>query len=266
MPELPDVEVFRQYLESTARNQKVRKVDVRDAKILKKISVRNLRAKTEGSPLGPTQRRGKYLFVSGGRGGWLVFHFGMTGYFRYFGSEDSSVEKHDRVLFHCANGKTLAFTCRRKLGFVSFTPDVGQYIENKELGPDALDLDLKGFEERLDKARGALKPLLMNQKWIAGIGNVYSDEILFQASLHPKASVSSLDGKKRKSLFRRMRKVLETAVAKKADAAKLPRSYLTRQRKAGVKCPKCGEKIRRMTVSGRSCYYCPGHQKNHALT
>jgi formamidopyrimidine-DNA glycosylase len=109
--------------------------------------------------------------------------------------------------------------------------------------------------------RGAIKAALMNQSRLAGIGNVFSDEILFQARLHPMTPVGKLDDKDIARLYRTMRRVLKVAIDKGAGAEdlpeRLPKSFLLRQRQAGAKCPRCGGEIRTMKANGRTAYYCP---------
>jgi len=102
--------------------------------------------------------------------------------------------------------------------------------------------------------------LLMNQKVLAGIGNIYADEILFLAGMHPKTKASELEAKDRRLLAGKTRHVLETAIAKRAGAKGWPASWLLPRREEGRTCPRCGGKIKRLTVSGRGTYYCPGHQ------
>jgi len=105
-----------------------------------------------------------------------------------------------------------------------------------------------------------LKSVLMNQEIMAGIGNVTSDEILFQTRLHPKKKVSQLDKKSLRRLFRNMKKVLLTCIECRATPEQYPKSYLTPQRKAGGTCPKCGGKLGQLKLSGRIMYYCPACQ------
>ncbi|MFW5699947.1 MAG: zinc finger domain-containing protein, partial [Bacteroidota bacterium] len=102
---------------------------------------------------------------------------------------------------------------------------------------------------------------LMDQSMIAGLGNVYVDEILFQCRIHPKAKVKDLSGKDYKKLFNIMHKVVDKAIEVDADPDKLPTSYLTGKRREGEKCPSCDGKIEKIKVGGRSGYYCPECQK-----
>lgn len=101
----------------------------------------------------------------------------------------------------------------------------------------------------------------MNQSLLAGVGNVYSDEALFQAGIPPRARVADLGEEQVERLFRSLNSVLETAIGARADPERLPRDWLLRRREEGAECPKCGGEIRRIVVSGRGCYHCPSHQE-----
>lgn len=261
MPELPDVEVFRHYVNATSLRIRIESVEVRSRSILKGISPKRLRESLEGHSLETTRRHGKYLFVQLDNKRWLVFHFGMSGHLTYF-KEMEEDPPYDRFLISFSNGYHLAYDSQRKLGKVELTKDIDKFIREKGLGPDALatGFDFVAFEERLTARRGMLKSVLMNQEIMAGIGNVTSDEILFQTRLHPKKKVSQLDKKSLRRLFRNMKKVLLTCIECRATPEQYPKSYLTPQRKAGGTCPKCGGKLGQLKLSGRIMYYCPACQ------
>jgi len=254
MPELPDVEVFRRYLNATALHQEIKAVTVRSQKILDGISIKRLKASLEGRPFNSTRRHGKYLFAQVGDH-WLVFHFGMTGFLTYFKQPQNRPE-YEQLVVDFVNGYHLSYDCRRKLGRIRLTHDVGAFVGKKNLGPDALELDLKRFKERLDTTRSALKSALMNQHVLAGIGNIYSDEMLFQAGVYPKMKTTQLDASLTKTLFKAMNAVLNTAVDCNADPHQLPDAYLIPRRGKDGECPKCGTKLSKITISGRSGYYC----------
>jgi formamidopyrimidine-DNA glycosylase len=101
----------------------------------------------------------------------------------------------------------------------------------------------------------------MNQKLLAGIGNVYADELLFQAGIHPESTVSKFSEEDLKIIYNKMYYVLETAIDKKADRNELPDNWLLLHRKAGQNCPLCGGEIEKSTVAGRGSYFCPQHQR-----
>ena len=260
MPELPDVEVSKRYLDSTALHRKIVDVDIRAARLLDGVSAKRFRDRVLGRSLKSTSRHGKYLFARMEEGA-ILFHFGMTGMFRYFKDIDDDPE-YDQVLFSFSDKYHLAYISRRKLGKLGIVDSGESFVEEKGLGPDALSVDLPAFRDILSDARAYLKSTLMNQSRIAGIGNIYSDEILFQAGMHPKKKSDSLSEQDSRELHRSMKRVLEMAVARKADPGKLPRTYLLPHRSKGGNCPRCGGEVRKISVSGRNGWYCPACQKN----
>jgi formamidopyrimidine-DNA glycosylase len=184
----------------------------------------------------------------------------MTGDLSYY-KEDRDAPEHARLVLAFANGYRLAYISQRLLGKVALAGDPGEYIKGKGLGPDALALDLRGFREALGRRAGA-KSALMNQRRIAGIGNVYSDEMLYLAGVHPRKAAGSLTKEQTRELHRAMRHVLQTAVRKKADPERMPRGWLLHLRGAeGGKCPRCGGPIRSIKAAGRRAWYCPSHQR-----
>ncbi len=262
MPELPDVEAFRQYCNSTALHQKIKEVEVKATRVLKNISQKEFVRRMKNRSLESTQRHGKYMFATLDDGNTLVLHFGMTGFLEYYKDQDKE-PPHARVICSFTNGYHIAYDCQRLLGEVRIVDDIDVFISKQKLGPDALDdaLDLNTFMEILNKKRGAVKSALMDQNSIAGIGNIYADEILFQTGIHPKTNASNLDADTIKKLYRTMKRVLKVTAAKKADPDEFPRSYLIPHRGEDNKCPRCKGEIKTIKVSGRTAYYCPRCQK-----
>lgn len=261
MPELPDVEVFRRYLGRTALHRRIRSVSVENRKVLKDVSERTLARHLKGRRLEETRRHGKFLFARLDSGPeWLVLHFGMTGFLKYFRRRESAPE-HPRVVLGLDDGYRLAYDSQRMLGDVQLTKDVDAFCVEHGLGPDALSLDAEGFAEQVGGRRGAVKSALMNQSAVAGIGNVYSDEILFQARVHPDTSVASLEDRDLRDLHRATRKVLEGAIHCRADPQRVPRSWLLPHRYEGGSCPRCGGRLERIPAAGRHAWICPRCQR-----
>ncbi len=262
MPELPDVEVFRQYFNRTSLNRKIKSVDVEDSKILRGISRKRLSRELIGSEFRSSQRRGKYMFAGIKNGKWLMMHFGMTGFLKYFKNEDSAPE-HPRVFFSFTNGYRLAYDSQRKLGRIKLIESMEDFVRKNELGVDALDpeLDYQLFRDIVSKRRGMAKTLLMNQSVISGIGNIYSDEILFQSGINPKQEINGLSGRKIKKLYVSMKKVLNTAIERRVDTGNFPGSFLIPHRKEGDKCPRCGGRVKKIKVNNRGTYLCPRCQR-----
>ena len=264
MPELPDVEIFKRYVARTSLNKRVESVTVRNAKILGKVSTKALGATVKGRRFRAVRRHGKYLFINLDNSKWLTMHFGMSGSLHYFKSVDEAPE-FDRLIFTFSDGYHLGYYSVRLLGRVDLVDNATQFIMSKNLDEDALDpkLTSKTFEELLSSAKGTVKSFLMDQTVIGGIGNIYSDEILFQARLHPKRKVSGLDRNTMDRIYGKMRGVLMKAIECGADSDRLPRSYLIPHRQKGDHCPRCGGPITQIKIGGRSSYICTQCQGMH---
>ncbi|MBD3427102.1 MAG: DNA-formamidopyrimidine glycosylase [Candidatus Omnitrophica bacterium] len=260
MPELPDVEYYRRYLESTAMRKKIKSVEVQNAKVLEGVSAKKLAKVLKNKKFTSTHRRGKNLFVSFAKDKCLYMHFGMTGELKYFKGDEKEPD-HARVLFGFSNGYRLAFMNQRLLGKVSVTGPADEVIAEKDLGPDALEISYEDFKKGIKGKIGAVKSALMDQSILSGVGNIYADEILFHARIHPKTTPKKLSGNALKRIYRNMKKILEKAIEKKADPDKFPRTWIIPARGEKEKCPRCGGGIKRIKISGRSSYFCPRCQK-----
>ena len=260
MPELPDVETFKRYLDATSLHQRIIGVDVRSAYVLKGISARELARRLKARCFESSCRHGKHLFVRADGDLWLRLHFGMTGSLQYLKHQEPA-PRHTRVLFAFANAHCLAFEDQRKFGEVGLLKDVDEFLKKRALGPDALDISLPQFKEIFGKHRAAVKTILLNQKLVAGIGNIYADEILFRARVHPATQISSLSGKTVMKLFRATRYILKRAIEANADVALVPKSWLLPHRGKGGKCPGCGRKLRSATIGGRTAWFCAHCQR-----
>jgi formamidopyrimidine-DNA glycosylase len=259
MPELPDVESFKRYLDATSLHQRIVDVDARSAYVLKGVSGRELARKLKRRSFQSSRRHGKHLFVRADDK-WLRLHFGMTGSLHYFKGKEK-VPPHTRVLFVFAKDHRLAFDDQRKFGEVGLVKDVDDFLKQRGLGPDALDVDLMQFKGILTKHRGTVKSILMNQKFIAGIGNIYADEILFRARMHPATEVSRLGSKALTKLFRATRYVLKKAIEAKANVDLMPQSWLLPHRGRRGKCPRCGRELKSSRIGGRTAWFCAHCQK-----
>ncbi len=262
MPELPDVEVLRSYLDKKGLHQPVHQVEVFAEEVLEGISAREVHSQVTGRSFSSTARHGKYLFAELNGNGWVVFHFGMTGQLHWL-QPGTRTPDHTRVLFIFSNRQSLAFVLRRKLGRFGIIPDITGFVATKGLGPDALskELDLHTLQQRLKKTSGTIKGALTNQGLIAGIGNIYSDEILFQARIHPKNRANKLDREAMRLIFRKIGEVLQTAIDREADPAHMPATYLLPHRQKGGVCPVCGTKLKQLRISGRATFYCSNCQQ-----
>jgi formamidopyrimidine-DNA glycosylase len=262
MPELPDVEIFKRYLDATSLHQRIEKVTAGPARILDGITAKALAERLTGQSLTGTRRHGKHLFAALSGGGALGLHFGMTGYPAY--GRGNEVPDHTRLRLDFPGGYHLAYVNQRLLGRVRLIDDVKAFIEDEGLGPDALAVDADRLAKMLEGRRGQIKGALMDQGFIAGLGNVYVDEMLFQAGLHPKTPVGRMDREAIGHLHRALRHVLTTAIDRGAGTPgfeeHLPDSWLLPRREEGRGCPRCDGRIEKITVGGRAGYYCPACQ------
>jgi formamidopyrimidine-DNA glycosylase len=262
MPELPDVELFKRHLDATCLGRTIRDVAVNDTRILARISGPELARRLNGARLNRSRRHGKHLLIGFEPPLWLTMHFGMNGSLRHF-AEGEDDPPYDRVRFDFADGHHLAYINPRLLGQVGLATDPEAFIAEERLGPDALDerFDLAAFEKLAAGRRRDVKSLLMDQAAIAGIGNIYSDEILFHAGIHPRTRCDQLSAASQERLFRSIKEVLQTAVRAGAGAERLadrlPGSFLIPHRGKGGRCPRCGGELAIAKFSGRTAYYCP---------
>ncbi|HML93960.1 MAG TPA: DNA-formamidopyrimidine glycosylase family protein [Thermodesulfobacteriota bacterium] len=259
MPELPDVEAIRNYVDATSLDKKIARVEVKSRRMLT-VSGQKFRSRLKGTTLKSTSRRGKHLFVKTDKDLWITMHFGMTGDLKFV--EDGSEEvAHGQVNIFFDGGQKLSYTSLRKLGRIGLTEDIDAYIKRKKLGPDADSISFGEFSDIVQKGKGGIKALLMNQKLVSGIGNIYSDEMLFQAGIHPESAASALGKADVRKLYDKMRRIFRTTIKRGADSDKYPSSYLLKSRRQGEECPGCSGKVKRETIAGRSSYFCPGCQR-----
>ncbi len=260
MPELPEVEIFKRYLDATSLHQRITRVEVRDAYVLQGVSARELARRLKRLRFENSRRHGKHLFVRTDNELWLRLHFGMTGSLHYLNGGDQ-LSKAARVLFHFIKGSQLAFDDQRKFGEIGLINNVDEFLRKHAIGPDALDISFSQFKSILRTHRGAVKAVLLNQKLVAGIGNLYADEILFRAKMHPATEAGRLSDQDRVRLFRATRHVLEKAIASRADADFIPKSWLLTHRGKQGKCPRCDRKLKSATIGGRTSWFCTHCQK-----
>jgi len=256
MPELPEVEMFRRHLESSALGRTIRATSVRDRRILRGASPSALARHVVGSRVTETGRRGKYAIAGSSAGGCLVFHFGMTRRFRSLEAGEDG-PPYTRLALTFSDGTGLAYVAPRMLGGIWFAEDDEAFLHRRGIGPDALDVDRETFLSIVRRHGGRAKSFLMNQRAVAGVGNVYADEILFQARIHPLTRLFDIDDALRRKLVATARRVLRTSVERNSDWGRLPRSWLIPSRRKGAGCPSCGTGLERMKVDQRTSYFCP---------
>jgi formamidopyrimidine-DNA glycosylase len=260
MPELPDVEIFRRIADS-CRGRTVDHASITDPGILKGISARDLERRLKGGLLRSSRRHGKHLFIELSNSGTLALHFGMNGCLKLAPKRNPD-PPYTRLELHFQEDGRLAYVNPRRLGGVSFPENADTFIAEAGLGPDVLDVafNSQAFTAILASSKRDIKSTLMDQTLMAGIGNIYSDEILFQARIFPETAAHHLKGEKAAQLFRAMRKTLKTAIESGAGSERdmecLPKGFLLTQRRPGGLCPRCGAPLATVKRAGRSSYYC----------
>ncbi len=260
MPELPEVQHYKEYIDATSLHHKTETVTVHDDQVLEDIAGDTFEEKLTGHTFEGARRRGKFLFVELDNGHYLQLHFEMTGYPKYYGDETDQPD-HERITFQFDNGFRLGYVCQRMLGRVRYIEDLEAYIKEKELGPDFNDLGEEEFLELAQGRHGTIKSFLMNQKYLSGIGNVWSDEVCFHVRIHPGTEITDLEEDKLREIYRTLKDVLDQAVAANAEVEQYPDSWLIKYREEGVDGPDGCGKVEKTEISGRSAYFCPEVQK-----
>lgn len=265
MPELPDVEIFRQYLESTSLHKNIVDTEVREPSLVEGTPVQEFRQSLKHKRMTDTARHGKYLLVNLDGQLWIVMHFGMTGALCYYRRGDPEPGQA-KIRFTFDTGYHLAYTSRRNLGRVFLITSPQDFISARQLGPDALSqrMDFSLFRRTLGRKKGMIKPALMDQSAIAGIGNIYSDEILFQAGINPARQLDSLGEDQLRNIFAAMKKVLKIAIRFRADPSLFPDECLLPRRVHGGRCPRCRSELKTRKISGRTSFFCPRCQPEPA--
>lgn len=260
MPELPEVNTFKKYFDGTSFQQKIADVSISDGKIIRNISEEDFASKLIGRSFISSIRRGKYLFGQLDNNKFVQFHFGMTGDLNYY-SEEEDRTKHERFHLLFTNGFKLGFDCPRKFARIEYIPDLQHYISTTGLGPDALLISQEDF---LEKAKGrsiTIKGFLLNQKLIAGVGNLYADEICYQCKVHPGSKTDAIPRKKKIEIYKNMQSVLSFAIDRAAHYKDYPDDWFWNWRKLDGKSDK-GE-IGIEKIAGRTTYYVKKWQKKY---
>ncbi len=290
MPELPEVETTIRDLQIKVLNRAFIDVWTDFGKMIKKPgSFKEFKKEFKGRKIKKIWRRGKNIIFELSQGYSLLVHQKMTGHFLYGkweqkrgkwvpqikGVLEDRENDYIHLMFFLDNKKMLAFSDLRKFGKAELWKTEKLMISKgiKYLGPEPLEksFTFKKFKEVLKGKKGKVKQILMDQKIIAGIGNIYSSEILWRAKIHPEKNIAELSEAKLKLLYQAIKKVLTLGVKlggesfsdyRKPDGSK---GYFDSERKVykrdGQKCSRCGTKIKRLKFAGRSAFFCPKCQK-----
>lgn len=265
MPELPEVENLKQYFKSTCLHQKISDVEAKTRSLIEKASFADFRDTLYGKSFSNAWRRGKFMIAELDRDPHkVVFHFGMTGNLQYGKVDNLSNEdiEYSQVTFRFADDYTLLWVNIRKFGRIYLVKDINEIKTLREMGPEALEISEQDFLDLLiAHGNKNIKAFLMDQSDIAGIGNEYSNEILFQAEIDPHAEIQGLSEDDRRKIYSIMRRYLEKAIELKPPEVDFPDSWLLSHHD-DMKCPKNSRHdLEKETIAGRSALYCPLHQK-----
>ena len=249
MPELPEAERARLAIERGALGRRIAAVDDRDTYVCRPHAPGEIAGALTGLALASAHRRGKTLWVETDRGPTLGLHLGMAG--RISIDEGPLDRPWDRFVIEFEDGGRMALRDRRRLGRAVLDPDLSN------LGPDAAEVGRKVFRDRLGRGDTGIKPRLMDQSVVAGLGNLLVDEILWRARLHPLRPAGSLSDDELDDLRRHTRFAVRSAIRKGGAHT----GDLIAHRERGGHCPRCGAQLARGTVGGRTTYWCPAEQQ-----
>jgi formamidopyrimidine-DNA glycosylase len=273
MPELPEVETIVRSLGPGIRGRTIERAELLFKPLLRRAPNGGL-ALLAGKRVAGVRRRGKMILVECEGGLTLVFHLKMTGQMLLAGAGAEAPDKHTRLVVKFQDrGPELRFRDVRKFGFLlCVSGDAeGGCVELSCLGPEPLTIAREDFERIVRARRGRIKSLLLNQQAIAGIGNIYADEILFDSRIHPQTLAATLSRNEAGRLWESTRKILHAAVEAKGsslsdyvDAEGRPGSFQLFHKvydREGEPCVRCGRPIKRIVVGGRGTYFCPHCQR-----
>lgn len=266
MPELPEVEVIARGLHATLVGRTIASVDHLDLTRLSEPA-ETLLPRVAGCTVKRAYRRAKVLLIEMEDGLTLAFHLKMTGRVVHGSMRDAG--KHDRIFFQLDDGSLLSFSDMRKFGYIrSFAPgELADWEFLQRCGPEPLETDAAALAKRISGRKGRIKALLLDQSVVVGVGNIYADEALFRAGIHPETRGYMVSPVKAKKLFIELQSVLRQAIAENGssirdyvnangDAGAFQNSFNVYGRK-GEACAVCKSTLEAVKVAGRTSTFCP---------
>lgn len=269
MPELPEVETVVRALRQPLIGRTIIGVRNNWPRHIGTPSLDELRARIHGCQVQAINRRAKYLVFSLTHGETLIAHLKMSGHLSVVNA-DAPADKHVHTVFELDNGQELRFRDIRKFGRVSLVQDPNTLLG--KLGPEPLEPTFTPelLAERLNGRTRALKPLLLDQELIAGVGNIYADESLFYAKLHPTRPANTLTQQNIAALHGAIQKVLRLGIEREGASIELyvkpdgskgdMQNAVAVFRRTGEPCYECGRLIERIVLDGRSTHFCANCQ------
>lgn len=255
MPELPEVYTMAEGLK-TLIGRKISSVWADKPKIL------NIVKKSEGRTILRVERKGKNIVLNLDKGFSMLVHPKMTGRFLL-----NQQDKYGRVIFNFDNGDFVTFSDKRRFARVAFMQTNKIQDEFSSIGPDALDVSFNDFKNLINLKKGKIKQMLMDQSVVAGIGNIYADEILWKAKINPLKSARELSPKELKNIFSAMNFILKKSIKLRGVSIQDYRDVFGKMGgyqnhrlvygREGEKCPRCESKIQKIKIAQRSAHFCP---------
>ena len=275
MPELPEVETIIRDLDNKVTHKVVRTVRVNSPSYLKKSGSEGIKLVVEGKQFVEVGRRGKFIIIKLSSGNYVIIHLGMSGQLIY-NPAVSQEDKHTHLSFIFEDNSHLLFRDVRKFGRIELGKNQLSHPSLQKLGPEPLkeDFTARKFAQLLGRRpRSKIKPLLMDQTFIVGVGNIYANEGLFRAGIHPERKAGSLTGEEAVRLYRSLREVLWEAIKKRGTSVRTYRDTDGKKgnfagrlkvygRKGGM-CCRCETAIEVKSVAGRATYFCPTCQEKN---
>ncbi|MBE0447120.1 MAG: bifunctional DNA-formamidopyrimidine glycosylase/DNA-(apurinic or apyrimidinic site) lyase [Actinobacteria bacterium] len=273
MPELPEVETIKREFAQVLTGRRIESVEVRSPIILD-IPSSQFVGRVEGAEFRNVTRRAKYLVVDLSNGFSLIIHLKISGQLLYV-LPDRPIDDYTHIIFNLDDGKQLRL--RDVNSFASIwlfkTTDIPSFFAYRKMGPEPLspNFTYESFRALIKRhPRAMIKPLLINQHFVAGIGSIYADEILFYARVHPARKVSDLSEEEIRRIYDGTRQILPEAISHRGTTTQFyldlrgqkgeHQNYLKVHAKAGKPCEGCPGVVEKIELSGRGTYLCPSCQ------
>jgi formamidopyrimidine-DNA glycosylase len=276
MPELPEVETVRTRLEPLLTGRRFERVEISDPRLVRPFEPAEVAAELEGERVAAVDRRGKYLIVRFESGRALLVHLRMTGSLRHTSGEPAG-DSHRRALVRLDDGSDLAYRDVRRFGtWLLLEPGELEPYLGARVGEEPFDalFTAARLGERLARRRAPIKTALLDQRTLAGLGNIYVDEALWRARIHPLRPAESLDRSELRRLHKAVRAALEAGLARQGSTLRdyaLPdgssgsmQDELKVYGREGEPCDRCGAALAKTRVAGRGTWFCSSCQPAQA--
>jgi formamidopyrimidine-DNA glycosylase len=272
MPELPEVETIRRGLEPLVVGRRIVRAAIRDPRLTRPFDPDEVARQIQGERITSLDRRGKYLVVRFESGRVLLAHLRMTGNFRVAGGEPAD-GPHDRAVLRLDNGSDVIYRDIRRFGtWLLVEPHELKPYLGERVGEEPLEKAFRtaALAARLAGRRAPIKAALLDQRTVAGLGNIYADEALWRARIHPLRPAGELEPDELRRLHRALRDALRTGIARQGatlsnyatpdgESGRMQEEFKVYGRE-GEPCPRCGTPIEKIRTAGRGTHFCPGCQ------